>query len=283
MKKTIIRIVSKFMMKLGGDLFKKSYTMHKLADFVVKKTMDSDDIFEIQGFKMKKGRTTRLLILTGEHEPATTDLINKQVKHGMSVFDLGANIGWFTLILSRLVGNSGHVYSFEPDPNLFKILKENIELNKLNNVSVFQLAISNHTGFGKFSLNEIQDGDNRLESNSMSMNSIDVEITTLDEFCKKHNANVDFIKMDIQGSEPRVLDGMKNVVLENPKLMMVTEFYQPALIDVGNSPKHFLDDLEKNGFLINEITGIKTCKLKSIRKDELLLRFDDVNLFCYKS
>ena len=282
MKKKIIQITSKILLKIGGNYLRHSPTMYKFADKIVKKMATSNEVFEIQGFRMKRGKTTRLMILTGEHEPATTDLIKSIVKPGMSVFDLGANIGWFTLILSKLVGINGHVYAFEPVPYLFEILKENIQLNGLQNVSIFPLALSNKTGVGKLTLNSFQDGDNRLGSESIKSNSIDVEITTIDAFCKKHNTKIDFLKMDIQGSEPKALEGMMTTILQNPQIKIVTEFWLPAIIDLGSSPKDFLDSLENLGFSINEIEGNKSYKLTPIKKEKLLETQTDVNLFCYR-
>jgi len=213
-KLKLIRFLSKNFLKIGGKSLASNNSaltpiMYKIADFVIKKTNLENEIFKIQGFKIKKGRTTRQLILTGEfHEPSAISFIKKEVKNGMHVFDLGANIGWFTLVFSKLVGDTGHVYSFEPDPYTFKILEENIELNKLKNVSIFQLGISNKIGISKFSLVENQDGANKLESKTNVENCIKIKTTTIDAFCMEHNTKVDFLKMDVEGSEPKVFEGI---------------------------------------------------------------------------
>ena len=165
----------KFFMKIGRNLFKNEITRplsYALADFYIGRTLGENGIFEFQGFKVKKGRTTRIAILEGTSEPFTIFLMKNKVKPAMNVIDIGANIGLFTLILAKLVGKSGHVYSFEPDPQLFQILNENVKLNQLENVSTFQLAVSNKIGKAKFSQNFSQDGDGRLESNSMLKNII---------------------------------------------------------------------------------------------------------------
>lgn len=285
-KSNLIRSVFKFLMSVGGNFFRSPYLAplsYRFADFFVKRFLGTDEVFEIGGFKMKKGRTSRLSILTGEIEPATTDLINNEVKVGMNVFDLGANIGWFTLLFSKLVGDSGHVYSFEPDPQLFKTLQENVELNMLHNVSIFPFAVSNKSGISKFSLNTMQDGDNRLESTTMKKNAIDIQTITLDEFCDKNSLRLDFIKMDIQGSEPKVFEGMKKLVASNPKIKIITEFYPLAIIDVGSSPEDFLNSLEQSGFRIKEIGEGKFVQLKPIKKEKLVkMKNKWPNLYCYK-
>lgn len=286
MKLRLIRAIFKFLMRIGGKFIISSSLSpltYRIADFFVKRVLGTDGIFEINGLKMKKGRTTRYAILTGELESSTTNLIKNEVKDGMNVFDLGANIGLFTVLFSKLVGDSGHVYAFEPDPYLFNILKDNVELNKLQNVSVFPLAVSNKSGIAKFSLNSAQDGDNRLESTAMTENTINVETITLDEFCDKNNLRVDYIKMDVQGSEPKVFEGMKKLLSSNPKLKIITEFYPSAIIDLGSSPERFIDSLEQSGFIIKEISEGMVDQLRPINKEKLLkMKNAWPNLYCYK-
>lgn len=286
-KLKLIRSVCKFLIRIGGGFFTSSLVSpmtYGVADFFVKRLLGNDEIFEIQGFKMKKGRTSRAIILTGDFEPSTTDLMKRLVKEGMHVFDLGANIGWFTLLLSKLVGDVGHVYAFEPDPYLFGILKENMELNNLHNVSAYPLAVSNKSGKAKLSLNLTQDGDNRIESSMMTENTIEIETITLDEFCDENKVKMDFIKMDVQGSEPKVFEGMKKSISSNPKIKIITEFYPSAITDVGSSPQDFVNSLEESGFILKEITEDISSHLKPVSKEKLIkMKNKSPNLYCYKS
>lgn len=288
-KLRLIRCISKFLLKIGGRSLSSHSSpflplIYKTADLVLKGAGLESEIFEIQGFKIKRGRTTRLLILTGESpEQSTIALIKNEVKNGMHVFDLGANIGWFTLIFSKLIGDSGHVYAFEPDPYTFKILEENIELNKLKNVSIFQLAVSNKVGVAKFHLVKNQDAANVLESKTKTDNCLDVKTTTLDEFCTDHNTKIDFLKMDVEGSEPKVFEGMKNVIVANPKIKIISEFYPIGIIDVGSSPEDYLNSLELAGFIINQIDEKNLGKFKPAQKEELLRsRKFSFNVYCYR-
>lgn len=252
----------------------------KIADYVLKNAISEDRILEIQGLKIKLGNATRYLALVGDYEPAVTNLLKKEVTQGMHVFDLGANIGWFTLVFSRLVGDTGHVYAFEPDPYYFDILKENIELNKLKNVSIFQLAASNKVGVSKFNLNKWF-GTYVLESNTITDNQLEVKTITLDEFCKTNNVKADFIKMDIEGSEPKAFEGMKDYVLVNQNIKIISEFNPYAIIDVGGSPEHYLDSLERSGFTINQIVENKG-EFKPVQKEELLkLGKNSANIYCF--
>lgn len=281
------RTIFRFFLKTSRGFLKSgslSPIVYPIADYFVDKIMGGKDVFEIQGFKMKKGKTTRLPILTGEIEPAATNLIKKEIEQGMNVLDLGANIGWFTLWFSKLVGDSGHVYSFEPDPDLFAVLKENVELNKLKNVSTFQIAVSNRSGKGRLSLNPTQQAANRLDSHMMNKKTIEVDTISIDDFCKQNQVNIDFVKMDVEGSEPKVFEGMKNLILSNPKIKIIAEFCPSAIIDVGSSPKEFFNILEKFRFTIKEIDEATMDNLKPIDKDQFLQKKNiRPNLFCYIS
>ena len=93
----------RFILKIGGRNFLRIIGIDetKAADFMVRQVLGKNEIYEVQGFKLKRGRTTRIPILTGEIDPAITSLIKKNVGKGMTVFDLGANFGWFSLIFSK--------------------------------------------------------------------------------------------------------------------------------------------------------------------------------------
>ena len=283
-KLTLGKFFFKSLLKLGVRNFvaKLGIDETKLADYFVKQFVNEDGIYEIEGFKLKKGRTTRLPILTGEIEPSQTDLMKKIVKPSMNVFDLGANFGWFTLVLSKLVGSSGQVYSFEADPYLVNILEENVKLNNFSNISIQPIAVSNKTGTSKFSLNEFYDTRSQLDSISHSKNTIDVKITSLDDFCLKENLKkVDLIKMDIEGSELKTLEGMRKIILDNPHLKIITEFNQTAMLSVGSSPECMIDFLLEAGFIIEEIDEKTPGKLKKISKEKLLEK-KVCNCYCYK-
>jgi len=286
-KLKLIRLFSNFIFKLSRK-FVPSYIFahpffYKIGDFVLKISAPKDGIYEIQGFKIKLGRTTRFLPLVGEFsESSTIELIRKEVQKGMHVFDLGANIGWFTLVFSKLVGHTGHVYSFEPDPYTFGILKENIKLNNLKNVSIFQLATSNKVGTANLYLDYLQDGSNKLKTKTQNENSVEIKTTTLDEFCKEHKTKVDLIKMDIEGSEPKTFEGMKNVILKNPNIKIVSEFFPGAIKETGSSPQGYLNLLERSEFIINQIDEKNLGKFKPFSKEELL-KVKICNLYCFKS
>jgi len=103
------------------------------------------------------------------------------------------------------------VIAFEPDPENFAYLEKTVALNKLTNVTCYQLAIADSVGAGQLFLSpENNKGDQRIYASPEKRESIGIQLTTLDAFIKEHNVpKVDFIKMDIQGAEGLALAGMK--------------------------------------------------------------------------
>ena len=166
--------------------------------------------------------------LIGLYEEFQTELMRKNLKPGDTFLDLGAGIGYHTVIISKIVGDKGRVISFEPDPNYFKLLKKNAKENDCNNITPFQKAVSNRSGKTKFYLYD-KVGRNRLEEVNYCLSGkfevrdcIEIENVKLDDFLK--DEKIDFIKMDIEGSEYLALDGMKSLIKKNPKIKIIAEF-----------------------------------------------------------
>ena len=117
----------------------------------------------------------------------------------------------------------------------------------------------------------------------MTGNTIDVQTTTIDEFCEEHKVMIDFIKIDIQGSEAKVFEGMKKSVELNSNLQIITEFYPNAIIDVGSSPENFLNALEQSHFVIKEIEERKSVQLKTLNKQKLIKKKNEsTQLYCFR-
>ena len=101
--------------------------------------------------KLNDAGISRELALLGVHEPIATRLLNQQIKSGMRVIEIGANIGYYTLIAANLVGESGKIYAIEPEPANYALLTKNVEVNGYKNVIPIQKAISNEIGTSKLS------------------------------------------------------------------------------------------------------------------------------------
>lgn len=204
------------------------------------------------------------------HEPTTTEIIKSIVKKGDVVLDLGANIGYFTLLTANLVGDEGRVYSFEPEPINFSYLTQNIELNNYNNVKAMQRAVSNKSGekiklyicsyeSGHHTINQskgIKDYGDR-EHLGIEPDFIEIEGVAIDDVYQKViKSPVDFIKMDVEGAEMIALSGMERTIKESKNLKMVIEFFPLLIKDMGSSPEKFAKKLLQDyGFSVYVIGG----------------------------
>ena len=140
----------------------------------------------------------------GTYEPEKQDLLSRLVRPGMVVWDVGANAGFYTLALSRLVGSEGRVYAFEPfAENVGNILKH-VELNDLHNVVIVQAALGERDGLIGFEAGRL----NAMGHVSQDGGSYLVPTFTVDEFVAQHpEARPDLFKIDVEGAESGLLRG----------------------------------------------------------------------------
>lgn len=167
----------------------------------------------------------------GCYERETVELLQHIIDPGMVIIDAGAHIGQYTILFSELVTKVGRVYSFEPDPDTFKQLVENIELNAVANVDANNIALSDFTGSGTLFLAENTNiGGNSLRpQQSFAGSKIDTKVMKLDEFASNARLNrLDLIKADIEGAELLLLEGGKSVIMHfKPMLILELSPTQP--------------------------------------------------------
>lgn len=220
------------------------------------------------------------------YEPETTKLFMREIRPGDTVLDIGANIGYFTLLAARLAGAAGRVIAFEPDPANFRILKMNVEKNGYANVTLVDKAVSDRTGNARLYLSATNRGDHRLTDPKDGRKSVAVGTVALDSFLKKLDRKVQFIKMDIQGAEAAALAGMKGLIRSNRGLKLVVEFEPGNLERSGSDPGKVLKTLQKMGFRLSEISE-KDRSVKPTSPIRLLNRYTVenggyTNLYCEK-
>lgn len=141
------------------------------------------------------------------HESGTEKLIQRILKAGDVVVDIGANIGYYTRMVSRIVGVDGSVLAVEPMPTAFRILQMNCA--DLSNVTLFNLALNNQVGEATFYVR--RNGDTSSLSPDPNAKAVQVKMTTLDDMLAKYS-KVDFIKIDVEGFELEVLYGSQKVI-----------------------------------------------------------------------
>lgn len=159
----------------------------------------------------------------GTHEPEVQDALPKLVQHGMTVIDIGANIGIFALGLGKLVGSGGRVTAFEPNASSIDRLRRNVELNQFSWVTVETAAVSDHDGVAQFS-NALSDTQGRfvdLPHLPADAKSVSVPCCTIDTYLSKTGLKSQFIMMDVEHAEGRVLEGMKNTLRTLHPILLV--------------------------------------------------------------
>ena len=169
----------------------------------------------------------RDLFLYGGREPSSTEIYRKQLSPGMTIVDVGANIGYYVLIEARALGTSGKIYAIEPAPKNFEMLQANLEINSFGcEIESHNLAISDSVGKVQF---EIAGASNhhRLSVNGSGANTIEVEATTLDVLLA--GKKIDMVRMDAEGAEWVILRGMRGILAGNQPLKMFIEVH-PKLI-----------------------------------------------------
>lgn len=193
------------------------------------------------------------ILAYGFHEKYETELLKKIVKPSMIFVDIGANIGYYSLVAAQLVGQSGKVYAFEPDPINYHLLLSNIETNHFRNIVPIQKAVSNQADSVKLFLDRGNFGAHTLSESNIQTERrgfVEVEAITLDAFFKAEgNSTVDFIKMDVQGSEGRVIEKAHDILKRN-NLKILMEFWPRGLRNMGTEPAELLKKLHNYGFSI---------------------------------
>ena len=159
-------------------------------------------------------------------EPEVTNAIDQRVRTGMTVVDIGAQSGFYTILLSRLVGSEGKVIAFEPLPANYRLLEENLRLNRIENVLVRREAVADHSGTLNFHF--------PVEEPSLVAGPIlaedktgdfDVDCVSLDDFVSKRHVRLDLIKMDVEGAETSVIEGA---------LRTIQEFHPVLIVELHN-------------------------------------------------
>lgn len=240
------------------------------------------DMAIVHGNKMFLDINDDLKLSTdGMHERFETSLFKKFVKKGGTVLDIGADIGYYTLLTGKLVGENGKVFAFEPDPSDFNLLKKNIAVNGYKNITPVNKAVSNRSGKAQFSLTISSIGNVYTD---IEEKLITVDTITLDEFFKDYSGKIDLIKMDIEGAEGKALQGMFNLLKKNENIIIITEYHPRHLKRLGTKPENYLDMLEEHGFVIHHINEDKK-KLELLDRNYLenyLEEKDSTNLFCLR-
>ena len=185
-------------------------------------------------------------------EPRERRFFREQVEPGMVVFDVGANLGFYSLLFSDLVGPSGRVHAFEPDPLSFGFLRDRATPARHRNVEVTPAAAGDHTGTVTLFCSGTNRADNRIHASHEpggTAETVEVPLITLDDYCTERGIDrIDAVKMDVQGAEVAALAGFRKTVSRVRPRWLFIEFSPKHLRSAGSSPEAFWEILNELGF-----------------------------------
>jgi len=144
----------------------------------------------------------------GAYEKSQMDMISKLVQDGQTIMDVGGNIGWFSLTLTKMRKNL-NIYSFEPVPKTFDYLYRNVELNHSGHIKCFNLGFSNSEDIIPFFYyNQVSGNASMVNvSDRKDVEIQECKVMKMDDFVNMHGLNIDFIKCDVEGAELLVFQG----------------------------------------------------------------------------
>lgn len=185
---------------------------------------------ELQAYK--RDAVGRGLYRRKIHEPALTDFLLTRFASAAerNFIDVGANIGYFSCLMSKLAGPSGTVLAVEPEPDNLKLLERNLKINNLMNVTVYACALGNQEGLAKLGLYKAANRGRHSILDADALSTIPVRVRTLDELAKSSATSMaawSLVKIDVEGYEGFVLAGAKDTL---PKIESLVMEFSPALL-----------------------------------------------------
>lgn len=174
-------------------------------------------------------------------EPAETLALLRMLQPGMTVVDVGAHVGYYSVLCAQRVGRAGRVIAFEPEAQNRRLLHANLLLNDCANVAVHASAVDAAAGSARLFLSDSNRGDHRLQAVA-GRRSVAVDTVSLDAALA--GLALDFVKIDTQGAEPRVLHGMAGLIAsQRERLGMMLEFAPGLLSRAGVATDSFAAQL----------------------------------------
>ena len=231
-------MASSLSIKLGNFLYKNAFGIYKPMYYSFKKKQDA---FEIE-------------------------LLQKHISKNDVVLDIGANIGFYAELLSKITGDKGMIHCFEPDKKNFSYLKR--ACGGLKNVVLNNKAVGSKTETLKIYTSKNLNVDHRTYKPEEFDEEIEIPAVSIDDYLAQ-SKKVDFIKMDIQGFELEAAKGMLNTFETNPGVKIISEFWPYGLRKAGSSLTTYFNFLREKGFRCyllekNSLLELSLEKVKSL-------------------
>jgi FkbM family methyltransferase len=212
----------------------------------------------------------RMILETNDHlsqqlrceesfEPEVRQEVVRIASRGVNVIDIGANIGYFTVLASKLIGPEKSVYSFEPQARVVTRLSRQIELNALCNVKVFPIALSDKQGTVSFHVpSEGYEGYGSMHANGRFnvMKTIEVATERLDDvLCKLNNPKIGLVKMDAEGAELLILRGATQLLSSPDRPVLIFEANETNCKPFGYCVFDILQFVHTFGYRLRQLDG----------------------------
>jgi FkbM family methyltransferase len=215
----------------------------------------------------KRDAIGRVLYRRGFHEPGFTKLLLTRFGSPAerNFIDAGANIGYFSCLMSKLAGPAGRVLAIEPEPRNFALLKHNITINNITNVIVHECALGASKGSALLGLYKSSNRGRHSIVDSDKGPAIEVPITTLDDVTRESGSGPcswSLVKIDVEGYEAFVLDGARETLTRTETLFM--EFSPPLLRKAGVDPASIFKLLSRYFSCISRIESTNLVKVTAM-------------------
>lgn len=239
----------------------------------------ADCIYILRGYRFPSYFNQRDRIDTLLHgiEPDVSKFLKLRLRKGMTVLDVGANVGLICRICARQVGRTGRVLAFEPDPYTREFLEFNTR--RCPNVSVSPIALSNENTTARLHIHPRSGTSNSLLPFDACSHMVDVECRTLDLFLEQYpEVRPHCIKIDVEGAELKVLGGMRETIRRFPNLFLIVEFCPANLANGGYTVSDYFSSLKDLG-LSSEIIKRDGCT-EPVENMEMLMNKLGNEIYC---
>ncbi|MGH2707123.1 MAG: FkbM family methyltransferase [Actinomycetota bacterium] len=169
----------------------------------------------------------------GSWEPDEASILRALLTPGMTFVDIGAHVGYFTLLGARAVAPTGRVFAIEPEPRNYGFLRKNVRLNGIRNVRAIRAAAWSRSGRTVLSVSEENSGDHRAFQRGLQP-AISVRRLALDHVLPTE-LPLHVVKSDLQGTDHMALRGMEKAIQRSHPVMLV-EFWPPGIQEFGDDP-----------------------------------------------
>jgi FkbM family methyltransferase len=188
------------------------------------------------------------LMLDGYWEMWNTEAIISLVKPGMTVLDVGAHCGYFSVLMGDLVGPQGRVFAFEPNPPIAELLRRTVAINGHDRrTSVHEVALGEMQGTASLAVPEHEPKNAHIVPGTMIDGTVQVPLVRADQISGTLKA--DFIKIDAEGAEQMIWRGLAGILAQRRPLTILLEFTSARYADAAG----FLDEILSHGFLLSEV------------------------------